>query len=114
MQIQGQYAPAGATWYTSAAVEEARQLKASPGLLFALAVTNTSDTIRYLFLFNHASASSGTLIYPPIPIAAGGQTVVALPFAIPFSVGLRAASSSTDHAFTASSGNDVWITAVYK
>lgn len=114
MQIQGQYAPAGSTWYTSASVEESVQVKGSPGLLFSIAATNTNESARFLFLFDNASAASGSLIFPPIPVAAGGQTVVALPFAIPFTAGLRVAASSTSEEFTAAAGDDIWLTALYR
>lgn len=113
-QIQGQYAPAGSTWYNSSAVEEVVQVKAAPGLLFALAVTNSNVGTRFIYLFDDDDTSSGNVIWPPIPVAAGAQVVLALPFAVQFTEGLRIHASSTNATFTAAAGNDIWLSVLYK
>lgn len=117
MQIQGQYVPAGASWYNSSAAEEAAQVKSAPGLLFGFTVSNSNASDRFLYVFDN-TASSGTLLVPPIPLQPGGEVGSAvsyfLPFAIPFSTGLRFASSSTNATFTASASSDLRISALYK
>lgn len=117
-QIQGEYIPASTDKYSSSAAEEAAQVKASPGLLYGFIVTNYNAAARFLYVFNHASASSGTPLIPSIPLqslASPGSTVaVFLPFALPFDTGLRFASSSTGATFTASATSDLRITALYK
>ncbi len=118
MQIQGSYVPSGASIYDSAAAEEAAQVSAGPGLLFSLIATNFNAAARFLYIFDNASASSGTPIVPPIALqslASPGSTVaIALPFAVPYTAGLRFASSSTGATFTASASADLRVQAVYK
>jgi hypothetical protein len=113
MQIQGQYAPAGTTWYNSAAAEETKSVKASPGLLFCVAITNSNAGARFAYLFD-ATSATGTPIVPPIPIAAGAQVIVALPYAVPFNTGLFVAASSTNATFTAAAGNDFRMSVLFK
>lgn len=111
--IYGQYAEANISRYNSAAAEETKAVKASPGLLFYIAITNSNAGARFAYLFDSLTAS-GTPILPPIPIAAGAQVVVALPAAIPFNTGLFVAASSTNATYTASAGNDFRISAAFK
>jgi hypothetical protein len=117
MQVQGQYAPAGTTWYNSAAAEEAVQIKASAGMLFGFVISNSNAADRFIYVFDN-TASSGTLLVPPIclqPTGEVGSAVeVFLPYAVPFATGLRIASSSTNATFTASSSSDLRIMALYK
>lgn len=116
-QIQGQYAPSGTTWYHSSAAEEVKQVKTGAGLLFGFIISNSNAAARIIYVFDN-TASSGTVIIPPIPIqlltAVGSAIEVYLPYAIPFSTGLRIASSSTNATFTASASNDFRMSVLYK
>ena len=117
MQVQGQYAPAGSTWYNSAAAEETKLLKSGGGLLHALIVTNFNAAARYIYVFDSLTAT-GTPIVPPIPLAAlgtvGSVVGVFIAFSIPFTTGCFIATSSTGAVYTASAANDIRMSAVYK
>jgi hypothetical protein len=117
MDLNGQYAASGTTWYNSAAAEENKQVKTGAGLLYGFIVSNSNAAARFLYVFDNTS-SSGTAIVPPIPIqatgAVGSAVEVWLPVGIPFSTGLRFASSSTNATFTASASSDLRITTLYK
>lgn len=113
MQVQGQFAAAGSTWYHSTAAEETKAVKAAPGKLFYLAITNSNAAARFAYLFDSLTAT-GTLIHPPIPIATGAMVVLALPFALVFTTGLFVASSSTNATYTASTSSDFRMSVLYK
>lgn len=112
MQIQGQYAPHGSSWYNSSAAEAEKQVKTSPGLLYAIAITNSNAAIRYAYLWDSLSAT-GAVILPPVPVGIGAQTIIWLPYAIPFTIGLRVSSSSTNATFTLATA-DFRIAALFK
>lgn len=115
--IQGPYAPSDADWYNSSAAEESKQVKTGAGLMFGFIASNSNASDRFLYVFDN-TASSGTAIVPPIPLQPSGDVGCAvqfwLPVAVPFSTGLRFASSSTNATFTASSSNDLRLTVLYK
>lgn len=111
--IYGQYAEANISRYNSSGAEETKAIKASPGLLFYIAITNSNAGTRFAYLFDSLTAT-GTPIFPPIPIAAGAQVVVALPMPVPFSTGLFVAASSTNATFAAAGSNDFRISAAFK
>lgn len=117
MQIQGQYAPSGSTWYHSSAAEETKAVKSAPGLLFSLIVANYNAAARFVYVFD-ATSATGTPIVPPIPLAASGAVgsiqTVALPFAIEFDTGLFIAASSTGATYTAAAGNDIRMSVLTK
>jgi hypothetical protein len=118
MDRNGGYAASGSTFYESSAAEEVVQIKATAGLLHGLHICNYNASARYVYLFDNASASSGTALLPPIPLqalgAVGSMVEVYLPVAIPFTAGLRVASSSTGATFTASTTSDFRMTVLYK
>jgi hypothetical protein len=117
MQIQGQYAPSGSTWYHSAAAEETELVKTGGGLLFALVVANYNAAARYVFVFDSVTAT-GTPIVPPIPLDVAGTggsiAALALPFAIAFNTGLFIAASTTGATYTASGGSDIRMSVLTK
>lgn len=114
MEIQAMYLPQGASTYSSAAAEETAQIKASPGNLYGLIISNFNAAARFAYVFDNASADSGTLVLPPVPIGINAMVVVPLPFALLFVNGLRVHSSSTGPTFTASAANDFRIWAAFK
>ncbi len=113
MQIQGNYAPAGATWYASQAAEETKQLSAEAGQLFSLFVTNKKASTVYLWIFDSLTAT-GTVLIPAIKIDASGG-YISLDGLIPyFATGLFLASSSTQDTYTATTTADLRICALFK
>jgi hypothetical protein len=112
MQIQGSYVPAGASKYASSAAEEKVAIKASPGLLFEMTISNVTTNDRYVWLFDSLSAA-GAVAIPPIKVPAGA-TLSLEGMAEPFSTGLYVASSTTHSTYTASGTADLIMTARYK
>lgn len=112
-QIQGNYAPAGSSQYNSSAAEETRLVRTGPGLIFALLITNSNASTRFVYVFDSLTAT-GTPIVPPIPIASGAQVTLAHPFALPFTTGLFIASSSTNATYTASATSDLRMSVLFK
>lgn len=89
------------------------QIKASAGKLINLQALNVNAAARFLYLFDN-TASSGTLIMAPIPLAIGGWTNIQFDVPKEFFVGLRfAASSGAAGTFTASGTADLIVTAAY-
>ena len=93
-------------WYTSQAAEEVVQVRTGRGLFWSLYATNTSGSTRYVWVFDN-TASSGTVVTGPFPIAAGQALGMDLRYGIPFENGLRVAASSTHATFTATAANDM-------
>lgn len=114
MDINGNYFPSGCTEYSSAVAGElTRVLKDGAGTLHYLRVNNTTASKVYAFVFDN-NAASGTLLMPPIPIAANAHVELNLPGAIPFSTGCTVSSSSTQTSYTGGGANDLQIHAVTK
>jgi hypothetical protein len=113
-QVQGEYLPPEASRYTSQAAEQIRVLKASPGILYTLLVTNIKLTDVWLYVFDNTSAA-GTLFMPPMKLpASGGNLSLPLGQALPFFTGLTVASSSTGSTYTPTATNDLFIGAQFK
>lgn len=107
--------PSQATQYSSpVAGEQAKVLKAGPGVLHYLRVSNTTAAKIYVFVANHVSDPSGTPLMPPIPVPANDAAEIGLPFPIPFSTGLSVGSSTTQAAYAAAGANSLQIHAVTK
>lgn len=89
---------AAATQVMSTAFEASKVLKASAGKLHTLAVFNSGASAQYILLMNSATVPANgavTLLYPPIPIAAGTLLVLDLPRAVQASTGIAVCNSST-------------------
>jgi hypothetical protein len=119
MQVQGGYVEAGSSFYNSSAAESTKQIKAAPGKLRSLIVTNYNAAVRYLWVFDTDNGTTtGAPICPPIPLLAAGAVgsyfVLELDYAIPFTTGLFVASSTTGATYTAAGGTDLRISAHYK
>lgn len=118
-QVQGAYVESGTNFYSSSAAESTKQVKASAGKLFALIVTNFNAADRWLYLFDTPNGiTTGAPICPPIPLQPVGDigscVQIELNFALPFTTGLFAASSSTGSTYTGAGGADLRLTAIYK
>lgn len=91
----------------STALETAKVLKASSGRLHSLAVFNSSASAQFILLINAAAVPGDgavSLLYPPIPIAAGAMVVLDLPRPVEASTGIVACNSSTG-SFTKTAGS---------
>lgn len=114
MDINGSYAPAGSTWYASAVGgEKTVTLKSVAGKLHYLRVANTTGSTIYAFVFDSTDAT-GTLLMPPIPLAAHAHYELQPPFAIPFGTGCTVSTSSTQTSYTAGGNNDIQVHALTK
>lgn len=104
-----------ARWYTSSAAESAAQVKAAPGRLLYLAISNSNAGVQYAYVFDNASANSGTLLLPPLAIPAVGHLVIDLTKELqrPATAGIRVAQSSTQATFTLAGGTEFRISAAY-
>lgn len=101
----------GGRWYASQAAEEKKTVETGKGVLHRLAVFNSNASGRFLWVFDN-TASSGTLLIAPIPLAANvGFADLTFLTGIPFTTGLRVASSTSGTTFTASTTADLSITA---
>lgn len=99
--------------YSSAAGEEVKQIKAGVGRLFKLTVVNVNAGARFLYLFDSAAADAGTLLMPPIPVAAAGFIDLNWQYGKQFLLGARIHASSTQGTFTASAGADLLLSVSY-
>jgi hypothetical protein len=107
--------PTNATMYSSpVAGEQAKVLKAGPGVLTYLRVSNTTAAKIYVFVANHVSDASSTPLMPPIPVPANDASELCIPCDIPFSAGLSLGSSTTQAAYAAAGANSLQIHAIYK
>lgn len=102
-------------WYSSAAAESQAQVKASAGRLVYLALSNSNAAVQYAYVFDNASANSGTLLLPPLAVPAGGHILVNLGDNVSRNAtsGIRVAQSSTQATFTLAVGTDFRIAAAY-
>lgn len=86
------------TQVVGTALEASKVLKASAGQLVQLSVFNSKASAQFILLINATSLPSNgavTLLYPPIPIAAGQLLVLDIPAPLVASTGIVAANSST-------------------
>lgn len=86
------------TQVVSTALEASHVLKAGAGQLVQLAVFNSAVSAQFILIMNSTTVPANgavTLLYPPIPIAAG--TLIVLDFAAPLvaSTGISVSNSST-------------------
>lgn len=101
------------SWDKSTAAEASHTFPAgasanSKGMLTKLVVSNTAGAVRWIWVFDSATATGNPLL-PPIPIAAtNGYVDLPLPYGVPFGVNLTVASSTSGTTFTAG-GADFWI-----
>lgn len=100
------------TWYQSQAAEEVKQVATGRYVLNGLYVVNVSASTRYVWVFDN-TASSGTVLCGPFPLATGAYISLHLPFGMKADTGIRVAASSTLATFTASAANDLMMTVGY-
>lgn len=103
---------AGLSWYVSpVAGELTKTLKSGKGTLQFLQVCNTTASKIYVFVFDN-TAASGTLLFPPIPVAANDHFFI-LTMGRRFTTGCTVSSSSTQKSYTGGGANDLHIHAGY-
>jgi hypothetical protein len=86
------------TQVISSALEASHVIKASAGQLVQLSIFNSKASAQFILVMNATSLPSNgavTLLYPPIPIAAGSLVVLDLPSPLVASTGIVVANSST-------------------
>jgi len=106
--------------YCSQAAEEARQLATGKGSLTSLYVVNVAAATRYVWVFDN-TASSGTVLCGPFPVAAGQGLALGWPEGDDmnnsqprYATGLRVASSTSASSFAASGAADFRINATFE
>lgn len=102
-----------ANYATVVAGELTSAVKSGAGKLFYLRVANTTAAKRYMFVFDN-TAASGTLLCPPIPVAANDSVGLVLPGPLQFATGLTVSSSTAQASYAAGGANDLQTHAVYK
>lgn len=98
---------------TNAPVESVA-LKSGPGVLYALTITNSNVSDRYVFVFDNASAASGDLLVAPIPVAANRRELTEFRYPITAKNGIFVACSSSLASFTPSGSADIYVRATVK
>lgn len=94
--------------YQSQSAEEKKAVATSAGFARSVGATNVSASTRYLFVYDNASAASGTLLLPPIKISPGDTVNVDFePTMLPYTAGLYLAASSSQTSYAASGANDM-------
>jgi hypothetical protein len=88
--------------------------KSGPGVLYALSLTNTNASDRFVFVFDSPSEATGNLLTAPIPVAANRHEVIEFRYPITAKNGIFIATSSTLATFTASGTDDVYVRALVK
>jgi hypothetical protein len=112
--MDSRFIESGSTWYTSPiAGELTAVLKATPGKLFYLRISNLTAAARFIFLFDSASAA-GALFGPPVRLAANEQVELKLVYPMQGAVGLTLSSSTTQNAYAAGGANDMQVHALFK
>lgn len=102
-------APPGFTEVRSTALESSHVLKASAGTLKHISINNTSGSTQFYLLMNSATVPADgavTLLYPPIPVAAG--TLAVIEFATPLvaSTGIAICNGANNSFTKAVGGSD--------
>lgn len=111
MDITGFSPPPNATAYASpVAGELTKTLKTGRGRLHYLLAANTTAAKIYLFVYDN-TAASGTLLMPPIPIAAN-DAIAWQPFAALFGTGCTVSASTTQTVYTAAGANSIQLHAL--
>lgn len=100
---------AAAPVVVTSAVASSQVLKATPGVLLSVGITNTTVS-GYLMLFNATSAPADGAVTPILcePVAAGGSTSGGGMFPLYFSAGITAVFSTTG-CFTKTSSSTAFI-----
>lgn len=106
----------------SAASDNPTAVKTSAGWVGYIIVTNVNAAVRYLHLYNKASAPTlGTdtpVMTVPLPGGAtGGGAIISMPVGIEFNVGIALAITTTTGAVPASgnvAANEIAVSLGYK
>lgn len=105
----------------SAASTNATSVKASAGTLYGVQVSNVNAAVRYLKLYNKASAPTVGTDTPVKTIAIPGNTAgagntIAFPYGVEFSTGIAFAltTEATDAGTTAVAANEIVVNLDYK
>jgi hypothetical protein len=96
-----------ATQVMSTALETSHVLKNSAGKLHALTIFNSKASAQFILIINAASVPSNgavTLLYPPVPVAAGSVTAIDFPRPVVAGAGIVVCNSSTG-SFTQTLGS---------
>ena len=111
MDITGFNGPPGSSWYSSpVAGELTKTLKTGRGRLHSIRVANTTASKIYVFVFDN-TAASGTLLMPPIPVAANDHVYMTF-FQIAFATGCTVSASTTQTAYGAAGANSLQLHAL--
>ena len=108
------FTESGITSYVNPlAGEQEKLVKATPGKLFYLRVTNTTGAKTFVHVVNGIT-NAGVPLMPPVPVAANDSVELKLPFAIGFSIGLLLGASTSAVAYAAAGANSLQAQAVFK
>lgn len=114
MDINGFYFESGSTPYASpVAGEQKKTLLTGPGALHYLRVCNTTAAKIFVFVFDNTT-DSGTLLLPPIPVAANDMVQLTSPGAALCTAGCTVAASTTQTGYAAAGANSLQLYAVTK
>lgn len=82
----------------STALEGSHVIKATPGTLYSLVITNTKASAQYVMIMDAASLPADgavTLLFPAIAVGAASTTSITLPAPLTGATGLVVSNSST-------------------
>lgn len=88
----------GITPAMSSAVEASHIIKATPGTLYSLTITNTKASAQYVLVMDSATLPADgavTLLFPPIAVGAASTTIVSFPGPLVAAAGIVVSNSST-------------------
>ncbi len=114
MQVQGLYRESGTQEFVTqpGAVALTKVVKDGAGKAYTMDIINSAGADRFLYVFDN-NAASGTILFPPVKIPAGGLVSIEFLLAIIFNTGLTISSSSTQATYTAA-GADFMLRVLYK
>lgn len=98
---------AAATTVMSTALEASKVLKGAAGKLHSISVFNSNASAQFILIMNSATVpvdGAVTLLYPPIPVAAGALVVIPFDRPLIASTGISVCNSSTG-SFTKTIGS---------
>jgi hypothetical protein len=87
-------------------------VKSGAGKAFAIDAINANAAARFLYCFDSLTAT-GTLLFPPISIPAGGSVSIEWLGQLVFNTGLTLALSTTQTTFAAA-GADMMVRVLFK
>lgn len=101
--------PYEATSYHSAAAEETKVLKATPGVLYVLDVANVGAVNTYVQIHNTTAVPSAAAVpfYPPVLLAPGDT--MSLERLLHCTAGITVVCSSTAATYTAAAANNLMM-----